>query len=65
MKINKSNDLTNTKYWNRNWESFVYTNKITFSDLFLKYLPINESYKCLEIGCVPGRFLAFFNKKLK
>jgi len=35
---------------------------ILFEDLFLKYLDKTRGKTCLEIGCVPGKFLAYICK---
>lgn len=35
---------------------------ILFGDLFFKYLKKSQDKACLEIGCVPGRFLAYICK---
>ena len=56
-------NLTNKGYWDNKWEEKQsQKNKILFQEIFNKYLSINPEYKCIEIGCVPGRFLVYFNK---
>src|SRR4030042_3213015 len=35
---------------------------ILFGDLFSKYFKKSKNKSCLEIGCVPGRFLAYICK---
>ena len=37
-------------------------NSVVFSDIFHKYLTPVENKTCLEIGCVPGSFLAYICK---
>lgn len=35
---------------------------VLFSDIFKTYLPYGNELRCLEIGALPGRFLAFLHK---
>lgn len=59
-------NLTNIEFWEKRQINSNSNNKnITFSNLFKKYLKINNNYKCIEIGCAPGRFLAYFNKNFR
>ena len=57
-------NLTNKKYWNKTWKNTSFRKKkILFQDIFNKFLIKDKNKKCIEIGCVPGRFLAHFYKK--
>lgn len=61
-------NLTNLKYWNSIWTKDFYSkvdNNIVFSKIFKKYLKEESEKKIIEIGCVPGRFLAYFSKEFK
>jgi SAM-dependent methyltransferase len=44
------------------WDNSVYANKKIHSLLY-KYLPKNDKFKILEIGCYPGSKLIFFKNK--
>lgn len=67
------NNLTDNDYWDKVWASSKSdernrhnkkdNNRIIFGDLFDKYLVWNTDYKCIEIGCAPGRFLVYLNKR--
>lgn len=39
--------------------------KPEFDGILKKYLPVSSNMNCLEIGAIPGGFLAYFNKEFK
>ena len=53
--------LTHEKQWRhrQSTESFA---SVPFKDIFSHYLRPAPGRRCLEIGCVPGRFLAYLAK---
>lgn len=58
--------LTSREHWKTSWNKNQGIKKsakkiITF-DLLAKFLPKNPKLKCIEIGCIPGRFMIAFNK---
>ncbi len=65
----KQNTLTKIKDWNKHWDD-IFRVKIlknedfpaVITSLIKKYLPYNPLFKCLEVGCVPGRFLIAFHR---
>jgi len=52
--------LTTQDAWSHRKGGIV--DSILFEDLFLKYLEKIENKICLEIGCVPGKFLSYISK---
>jgi len=63
------NELTKIKDWNDHWESVFKPKILTPKDfptiitsLFKRYLPYNQHFRCLEVGCVPGRLLISFHR---
>ncbi|MCK4589172.1 MAG: class I SAM-dependent methyltransferase [Nanoarchaeota archaeon] len=58
--------LTSREYWESCWDKKQkvkrFPKKIITFDLISKFLPKNSKLKCIEIGCVPGRFMIAFNK---
>lgn len=65
----KPNELTEKKDWNDHWDTISKPKVLTKRDfptiitsLFKKYLPFNPHFRCLEVGCVPGRLLIAFHK---
>jgi cyclopropane fatty-acyl-phospholipid synthase-like methyltransferase len=56
--------LTNKHYWDDNWDKLPYNHKkILFKDIFENFLTRSKNKKCIEIGCVPGRFLIYLHKQ--
>lgn len=39
--------------------------KPEFDHILKQYLPVSDKMTCLEIGAIPGGFLAYFNKEFK
>ncbi len=60
-----NNNLTNKNYWNNNWKETKIKNKELFFDVIKRFLKEDKNKTCVEIGCVPGRFLLTFNKIFK
>ncbi len=56
-------NLTDDNYWNRNWKKYKNKKKVLFQNVFDKFLKKDENKNCIEIGCVPGRFLVYISKK--
>lgn len=58
--------LTTKSYWDDYWSgiSSKKVKTVLYSDVLYKYLP-KRSQSCLEIGCVPGNYMIYFNKVLK
>lgn len=56
--------LTSEFDWEQYWSkhNIQKINRIIFDDLFKKYFEINSNLKCIEVGCVPGNYLAFLHK---
>lgn len=59
--MEKKRTLTTREKWNKR-KSRGEIKSVLFSDIFKKYLKKSRSKVCLEIGCVPGRFLAYLAK---
>ena len=57
----KEETLTSKKTW-KSRETFGVVRFVWFADLFKKYLRKSNGEICLEIGCVPGKFLAYICK---
>ena len=71
--MNSTKKLTEEKNWDKVWEEYslpqvVKTKSnpyyVEILDIFFhKYLPKDESFEFLELGCAPGRWLHYFNKE--
>ena len=61
------NTLSDKSFWDSVWSNnnADLTNKILFADIFNRYLEIDPTVKCIEIGCVPGRFLVYLHNKFE
>ena len=53
---------TKKEYWNEFWRNKKDSDNFYTFDLLSKYLPYNPKFDCIEIGCIPGRFMIAFNK---
>jgi 2-polyprenyl-3-methyl-5-hydroxy-6-metoxy-1,4-benzoquinol methylase len=60
--MRNSQILTSSQNWSGR-KSRGEIKSVLFEDIFFKYLNRSEGKSCIEIGCVPGRFLAFISKK--
>lgn len=62
MSLDKENYVLTSKSDWLNRQSQGEINSILFGNLFSKFLKKSLGKSCLEIGCVPGRFLAYLCK---
>lgn len=64
------NKLSTQEHWSNRWSGQEHTPRIKFNPqkpsfrdlhhLFIKTLPQDSSFKFLEVGCYPGRYLWYF-----
>lgn len=57
--------LTSKKFWNNSWKKFKIKGDYMFHDLLKRHFLKNKNKTCIEIGCVPGRFLFYLAKNFK
>lgn len=57
--------IVTKEHWSTFWAKYKpeVVKSVLFEDIFERYLSYNTKLRCIEIGCVPGNFLIFLNKK--
>lgn len=65
--MNNAKVLTDEKYWHENFATITphKFGETIYSKILKKYLPVNESFKCIEIGAYPGDILGWMCKYFK
>ena len=64
-------EITEQKYWEDFWAGLKlpvkvdlsFSNDRNIANVMLKFLPRNSSFKAIEIGCAPGKWLIFLHER--
>ncbi|MFQ6048763.1 MAG: class I SAM-dependent methyltransferase [Phycisphaerae bacterium] len=58
-------DLAGPEYWSRRWAGWSGSGltRPGWHGLLARHLPRDRTWRCLELGCVPGRFLVYLHRE--